>query len=360
MDRINSFIPFKNWLLYRLCFLKLLEIMKHLPLIPGLLLTVLISVLASWVAQTQLAVQWHISALTLAIVLGILGGNTFYPYIEPQMKAGVLFAKGFLLRCGIVLFGFRLTFQDISQVGFSALFADASVLILTFLLTCWVGIKWLKIDRQIVQLTAAGCSICGAAAIMATEPIVKAPSYKVSVAVALIVIFGTLSMFLYPVLYPYLQAYLPDQAFGIYIGSTIHEVAQVYAAGANIGSQVADTAVISKMLRVMMLAPLLLALSYFLRKESGEQQGKIVIPYFALLFIGVAIFNSFNLLPQAVVSFLVQLDSVLLMMVMAALGLTTNINSLKQAGTKPLLLGAIIWIWLIVGGLGINLLFAQI
>ncbi|MCW9733280.1 YeiH family protein [Avibacterium sp. 20-15] len=334
--------------------------MKHLSLLPGLFLTILISLLASSLAQTPLALSWHISALTLAILLGILGGNTFYHRIESVMKLGVTFAKGILLRCGIVLFGFRLTLQDISQVGLNAFFSDLTMLILTFLLTCWIGIKWLKIDRQIVQLTASGCSICGAAAIMATEPILKAPSYKVSVAVALIVIFGTVSMFLYPLLYPYLQAYLPDHLFGIYIGSTVHEVAQVYAAGANITPQVADTAVIAKMLRVMMLAPLLLALSYFLRKESGEQQGKIVIPYFALLFIGVAIFNSFNVLPPFIVDFLVQLDRFLLMMVMAALGLTTHINSLKQAGTKPLLLGAIIWIWLMVGGLGINLIFAYL
>ncbi len=328
--------------------------MKYFSLIAGLCITLVLSAAAMFLAQTHIATQWHISALTLAIVLGIVCGNSIYPMIEARVKTGVLFAKGFLLRCGIVLFGFRLTFQDISQVGFSALFADASVLILTFLLTCWVGIKWLKIDRQIVQLTAAGCSICGAAAIMATEPIVKAPSYKVSVAVALIVIFGTLSMFLYPVLYPYLQTYLPDQAFGIYIGSTVHEVAQVYAAGANISPQVADTAVISKMIRVMMLAPLLLALSYFLRRENTEAQGKITIPYFALLFISVAIFNSFNLLPQLLVNFLVQLDSILLMMAMATLGLTTHMKSLKQAGTKPLLLGAIIWLWLVIGGFGVN------
>lgn len=330
--------------------------MKNVSFVFGLIITILLSLLAMSLAQTHIATRWHISALTLAIVLGIMCGNSIYPMVEARVKTGVLFAKGFLLRCGIVLFGFRLTFQDLSQVGLSALFADGIMLILTFLLTCWVGIKWLKIDRQIVQLTAAGCSICGAAAIMATEPVVKAPAYKVSIAVALIVIFGTLSMFLYPLLYPYLQAYLPDHAFGIYIGSTVHEVAQVYAAGANITPVVAETAVIAKMFRVMMLAPLLLALSYFLRRENGNAQGKITIPYFALLFIGVAMFNSFNLLPQSLVNFLVQLDSILLMMAMAALGLTTHMKSLKQAGTKPLLLGAIIWLWLVIGGFGVNCL----
>lgn len=331
--------------------------MKYFSLILGLLFTMFLSIIASWLAQTEIAIQWHISALTLSIILGIICGNSFYHRIESKLSSGVLFAKSMLLRWGIILFGFRLTFQDISQVGLSALFADATVLILTFLLTCWVGIKWLKMDRQIVQLTAAGCSVCGAAAIMAAEPIVKAQSYKVSVSVALIVIFGTLSMFIYPVLYPYFTDYISDHLFGIYIGSTVHEVAQVYAAGENINPVVADTAVISKMLRVMMLAPLLFAMSYFLRKEHSGKQEKIAIPYFALLFIAVAIFNSFDLLPKSIVDFLVELDSFLLMMVMAALGLTTHIKSIKQAGTKPLLLGAIIWLWLIIGGLGINVVF---
>lgn len=329
--------------------------MNTIPLVLGLLFTMLLSLIANWLSQAHIA--WFMSPLTWAMLLGMVCGNSFYHSIEPKIAEGVVFTKKIVLRCGIVLFGFRLTFQDISQVGVSALLSDAVVLILTFLLTCWVGIKWLKMDRQIVQLTAAGCSVCGAAAIMAAEPIVKAPSYKVSVAVSLIVIFGTLSMFFYPMLYPPLADYVSDHLFGIYIGSTVHEVAQVYAAGENINPLVAETAVISKMLRVMMLAPLLFGLSYFLRKEPSAQQGKIVIPYFALLFIAVAIFNSFNFLPRSVVNFFIELDSFLLMMVMAALGLTTNIKSIKQAGGKPLLLGGIVWLWLVIGGLGINLTF---
>lgn len=324
----------------------------------GLMIVASLAVLSFFLANSPLAITLHLSALTLSILIGMALGNSVYPKIEAQTIEGINFAKTFLLRAGIVLYGFRITLQEIHSVGVNAIVSDAIMLITTFFITCWIGIRWLKIDRQIVQLTAAGCSICGAAAIMATSPVVKAESHKVSVAVALIVIFGTLCMFLYPALYPYLNQYISSHQFGIYIGSSVHEVAQVYAAGSNINATVSDTAVISKMIRVMMLAPFLIVLSYFLQKE--QRQNKLNIPWFAVLFIAVAIFNSFDLLPKAVVNGVVELDSFLLMMAMAALGLTTRFSAIKQAGVKPLLLGGLVCLWLVVGGFGVNLLLYKL
>lgn len=322
----------------------------------GLALTAGLTALSLWLAQTAFASSLHLSALTLAILSGMALGNSVYPRFEPLAAEGIQFAKTFLLRTGIVLYGFRITLQDIHSVGINAVLSDAILLLATFALTCWIGIRWLKIDTQIVQLTAAGCSICGAAAIMATTSVVKADSHKVSVAVALIVIFGTLCMFLYPALYPYLSHYLSDHQYGIYIGSTVHEVAQVYGAGGSIGGTVADTAVITKMIRVMLLAPFLLALAYWLqrRQQAVNKSQKMAIPWFAVLFVAVALFNSLNLLPDSLRNQLIALDSWLLMMAMAALGLTTRFQAIKQAGFKPLLLGGIICLWLILGGFSLN------
>ena len=241
----------------------------------GLSFALILALIAYGLSQTSVANNAHLSALTIAILIGMALGNTLYPRIESYTADGINIAKTLILRAGIVLYGFRITLQDIHSVGLNAIAVDAIMLIATFFLTCWIGIRWLKIDRQIVQLTAAGCSICGAAAIMATSPIVKAESHKVSVAVALIVIFGTVCMFLYPLFYPYLSAYLSDHQFGIYIGSSVHEVAQVYAAGGNINPTVADTAVITKMIRVMMLAPFLFALSYFYNESKTKPARKL-------------------------------------------------------------------------------------
>lgn len=327
----------------------------------GGLFVALLTILVDQVAKTELATEYKLSPLTLAILLGILIGNSFYPKIAVNIASGIHFAKQTLLRLGIVLYGFRLTLQDIGNVGVNAVLTDAVMLISTFFITLWLGIHYLKMDKNTVYLTGAGCSICGAAAVMATGPVIKAESHQISVAVAVVVIFGTLSMLLYPVFYSYVWNIMSPHQFGIYIGSSVHEVAQVYAAGGNISPEVADTAVISKMIRVMMLAPFLLALSWALVKNSNNpQRNKINIPWFALFFILVAVFNSFSLLPKDVVNLIVEIDGLLLIAAMTALGLTTHIRAIKQAGVKPLILGGLVYLWLAGGGFALNMATAAL
>lgn len=228
----------------------------------------------------------------------------------------------------------------------------------TFALACWLGKHLFGLDRQTRWLIGAGSGICGAAAVLASEPVVKAEASKVTVAVATVVIFGTLAIFIYPLLYPLVMHWFTPETFGIYIGSTMHEVAQVVAAGHAISPETENSAVITKMLRVMLLAPFLIFLSMRVKALSNgenQQPGKITLPWFALLFILVAIFNSFNILPASVVKALIFIDTLLLAMAMAALGVTTHISALKKAGARPLLLALVLFVWLLVGGAAINL-----
>ena len=326
-------------------------------MLPGLLLAGAIAAAATWLAQFPAIKSNGLSALTLAIVIGLVIGNTVYPSIASNCSSGVGFAKARLLRAGIILYGLRLTFQDIGQVGMAGVLIDALVLSSTFLLACFLGQKVFGLDKHTSWLIGAGSSICGAAAVLATEPVVKAEASKVTVAVATVVIFGTVAIFLYPAIYPLMSQWFSPETFGIYIGSTVHEVAQVVAAGHAISPDAENAAVISKMLRVMMLAPFLILLAARVKQLSGANSGeksKITIPWFAILFIVVAIFNSFHLLPQSVVNMLVTLDTFLLAMAMAALGLTTHVSALKKAGAKPLLMALVLFAWLIVGGGAIN------
>ena len=333
----------------------------HIPssrLLPGLILAGGIAAAALWLGNEPAIAKWGLGALTLAILAGMIIGNTLYPKIEPWCGSGVLFAKQSLLRLGIILYGFRLTFSQIAEVGFSGLLIDALTLCSTFALACWAGKHFFGLDRQTRWLIGAGSSICGAAAILATEPVVKADASKVTVAVATVVIFGTLAIFIYPLLYPLVEQWFTPETFGIYAGSTMHEVAQVVAAGHAISPETENAAVITKMLRVMMLAPFLIFLSMrvkALSADSDKQPGKITLPWFALLFIVVAVFNSFNLLPENIVKALIFIDTLLLAMAMAALGLTTHVSALKKAGARPLLLALMLFIWLLVGGAAINL-----
>ncbi len=331
------------------------------PLIPGIALTASLALCTAWLSHFSVVAQWGFGALTLAIMGGILLGNTIYGHLHAHCDAGVQFAKQKLLRIGIVLFGFRLTFQQVLDVGISGVVTDVLTLSSTFLLACWLGIRWLKMDARTVWLIGAGSSICGAAAVLATGPVVKAKASHVAVAVATVVLFGTAAIFLYPWIWHLAVPLLPGltrHAFGIYTGSTLHEVAQVVAAGHAVGAEAENAAVIAKMLRVMMLAPFLMLLGEYVRRclpQASDTKTPVTFPWFALAFIAVALFNSLHIVPARAIALINQLDNVLLAMAMAALGLTTYLSQLKQAGLRPLLLGLLLFIWLIIGGGIINL-----
>ena len=328
---------------------------KHF--IPGLALSAVITGAAVWIGNIPAVAGVGMSALTLAILFGMVIGNTIYPKLWQSCDGGVLFAKQHLLRLGIILYGFRLTFAQIADVGASGIIIDALTLCSTFMMACWLGQKVFGLDKHTSWLIGAGSSICGAAAVLATEPVVKAEASKVTVAVATVVIFGTLAILIYPSLVHLLAHWFTPETYGIYIGSTMHEVAQVVAAGHAVTPETENAAVIAKMLRVMMLAPFLLFMAARVKQlapAGATEKSKITIPWFAILFIVVTIFNSFHLLPNSVVQMLITLDTILLAMAMAALGVTTHVSALKKAGAKPLMMALVLFIWLIVGGGAIN------
>ncbi|OWY37393.1 hypothetical protein CEK28_17075 [Xenophilus sp. AP218F] len=332
---------------------------NYRQLLPGLILALALAVAALYAADLPLMQRFGFSALTIAIVGGMIIGNTVYRFIAVPSHHGIAFSKQKLLRAGIILFGFKLTFQDIAAVGFSGVLIDALVLTSTFMLAFWLGRKRLGMDEQSVILIGAGSSICGAAAILATEPVLKAHAEKVAVAVATVVVFGTLAMFLWPVMFEMVRHLgVSEFYYGVFAGSTIHEVAQAVAAGKSVSDAAMNTSVITKMIRVMMLAPFLIALSSWVaKKHRGNTHEKtgISIPWFAVGFLAVAGFNSFGLLPQALTQQIIALDNLLLAAAMGALGITTHASAIRQAGAKPMLLATALFAWLIVGGGLINM-----
>jgi len=311
---------------------------------------------------------WSLGALTLAIGLGMVLGHV--PWLQgagaTRWAAGVQLAKGPVLRAGIVLYGLRLSVQDITALGWGAVALDVFILSSTVALAWALGRYVFKLEPRSALLIGAGSAICGAAAVLATAPVAQARERDVGVAVATVVVFGTIGTFLYPALFHWNAEYgwidTSMQQYGVFVGSTVHEVAQVVAAGEAIGSQAADTAVIAKMVRVMMLAPFLLVLSMWLSRSersvgvnNGQPGNKITIPWFALGFVLMAGINSLGVLPKEVVSVGIQLDNALLALAMAALGLTTHIRAVRAAGTRPLILALALFAWLLVAGLVLNL-----
>ena len=325
--------------------------------VPGLLLACAVAAGATELGRIGWLQAHGLSALTLAIVIGLAAGNLLPAAALEASADGLNLARQRLLRAGIVLYGLRLTFQDIGHVGLAGVAIDAAVLCSTFALACVLGTRVFGLDRATAILIGAGSSICGAAAVMATAPVVRGRPEQVAVAVATVVGFGSVAIFLYPALGHLLG--LAPAAYGVWAGSTIHEVAQVVAAGRAVGDGAADTAVIAKMVRVMMLAPFLVALSaWFARRGdlgvTTSARPPITIPWFALGFVAVAGLHSLDVLPAATIAAANTVDVALLAVAMAALGLTTRLSAMKSAGLAPLGLGATLFAWLVVGGGAIN------
>ena len=314
---------------------------------PGIAFAFLVAV-AVW----QLGLMpWNrslqLSALTLAIVAGMVTGNLVPPAWLSGATPGLRFTQQKILRLGIILYGVRLTVQDLFRLGPRALLLDVIVIVSVLALGYWLGTRVFGIDPDTALLVSCGAGICGAAAVLATDRVIEAESHKVSVAVATVVVFGTVGMFLYPFLYP--LTHFSERAFGIYIGATVHEVAQVVAAARAVSDKAADTAVITKMLRVVLLAPVLVIIGR-LRGRDGGAAGRSAFPWFVVWFAVVIAAQSLIHLPPKVKANLIDLDTILLSSAMFALGVSTRWEQMKKAGPRPLLLASTIFFGLVGGG----------
>lgn len=386
--------------------------------VSGVFLMVLFACTATYIADFAWVKQFRFSPLIVGIVLGMVYANTLRRHVPAEWGPGIVFCSKQVLRFGIVLYGFQVTLGDVMAVGLPALVVDVAVVTLTLVLGVLLG-RLLKMDAQTAMLTSVGSSICGAAAVLAAEPVVKGEPYKAAVAVSTVVIFGTVSMFLYPACYRAGMYDMDARQVGIYTGATLHEVAHVYGAGeamngtddsvksacsrmtaarAELNSAVElhkqqnpdsaeslerfhgemnaacdnlrgvlceipvfsaqqhpdikQPAVIVKMLRVILLAPVLIVLGFILsrRESAAGGRARVQVPLFAVFFLLVIGFNSLDLLPSACVEGIRRVDTFLLTMAMTALGVETSFDKFRKAGPKPFLLALLLFAWLVFGG----------
>ncbi|PCM44362.1 YeiH family protein [Marinobacter sp. ANT_B65] len=299
--------------------------------------------------------QSGVSPLVFALLLGIFAGNLPWARKAGGLEQGLKFATRWLLRGGIVLFGFSITLGQILALGPGVVALDIMVMTTILVLGYQLGTRVLKLDAETALLTSAGSAICGAAAILATEATIRSRPAATSMAVATVVLFGSLAMFIYPALYSVLG--WNESLYGIYIGATVHEVAQVVAAADAVGTDALANAVIVKLVRVMLLVPFLLIVGqWWLRRDKTpqpEQAGasRLTIPWFAFGFVAMVIVNSMITLPPTAHHSLVLAGQIALAMAMAALGYETRIDKLRSLGFKPFLLALILFVVLIGEGL---------
>ena len=333
------------------------------PLV-GLLVVAVFALIATALAGTDFCQGLKLSSMVLGVLLGMVLANTARPYFPEGWGGGFAIAAKQFLRTGIVFYGFRLTLTSLLGVGLEAVLVDIIIVLGTLILGNILG-RALGLEREERMLIASGSAICGAAAVLATEPVLKAKAHNTVVAVATVVLFGTLSMLLYPVLYRSgLLSFLSDKAVGVYTGSTVHEVAHVVGAGAGMTAPIAEVATITKMIRVIMLAPVLFGLSMWIGRpgkgQSDTTATRIQVPWFAFYFIGVIFLNT--LLTSLASSYglsdvyhrfvkgIETLDTFVLTMAMTAIGLEATFAKFKQSGIKPFLLALGLYVWLVFGG----------
>lgn len=326
----------------------------------------------AWLAMTladhPVISQYGLSALTLAMCAGMVAANTLPKHWLAPLAPGMQVARHHLLRLGVALYGLRLTFGAIAALGMAGVVVPLTMLVATLLFGTWVGSTFFGLSRREAILVSAGSAVCGAAAAIAVSSVVRTDDRQTAVAVATVVLFGTVGMLLYPWLYELATQHwhlaISERSFGIFTGATLHEVAQVIAAGKMISDTTADAAVVAKMVRVLALGPLLLIMALWPRggiTGDAHHAGKggaprdwramlRAVPWFALGFVAVMAINSAALVPQAWKPGLIALDNWMLACAMLAIGLHTRIGDLLRAGRKPLGLAAVLFVFLMVGG----------
>ncbi|WP_068637227.1 YeiH family protein [Thauera butanivorans] len=315
----------------------------------GLLTSFALAAAAAGLATLPTLASHGLGWLPLAIVLGMAVGN-LWPGLVQSGGSGLGLARGVIMRAGIVLYGLKLSFADLSSVGWQGLALACVIVASTLLLARLLG-RRLGLEPGLALLIGAGSAICGAAAVAAADGVLGARARQVASAVATVVICGTLAMYLMPLLMPLTGLSGADS--GLWIGLTVHELGHVVAAAAMVGPDAASTALVEKMLRVMLLAP---AVLWIALQGNQRQEGigaRVEVPVFLWLFLAVLLLNLSGVVPESLRELGALVADMLLATGLAALGMLTRIADIRATGARVWVLALLLWSYLLVAGFGL-------
>jgi uncharacterized integral membrane protein (TIGR00698 family) len=321
-------------------------------IVPGLVATVVVAL-----AATYLSDHYHAPPVIFALLLG-MALNPLSS--EPRYTPGIDLSARSLLRLSVALLGLRITFGQVGELGWST----AMLVIVAVPLT--IGFGWLfarafKLDSRFGVLSGGAVGICGASAAMAIAVAWprKDSERDTVLVIACITTFSTIAMVLYPALLSHLH--LDALQAGRFLGGSIHDVAQVVAAGYATSAKSGDTATIVKLMRVAMLLPVVLAISLGtarrLDKATRAQNKVVLLPGFLLAFVALAALNGFNLVPQWLATALTEVSRWLLVISVAALGMKTSARDIMSVGgtaiglvaAETLFLALVVLAWILTG-----------
>lgn len=298
----------------------------------GILFTLIIAAVGTVTAN--LPVFNHIGGLLSAILIAVVYRNIFgYP---ENLRTGIQFSAQKILRFAIVLYGFKLNVDVVLHQGGLLLVHDTLSIIVAILTTLLLA-KLLKADAMLSLLLGIGTGVCGAAAIAAVSPIVKADDEDTAIGAGIIALMGTLFAITYALIRPYLPI-TPIQ-FGIWSGISLHEIAHVAAAAAPAGSNALTIGLLAKLGRVFLLIPLSLVLSFWMRRKDRNESAKsAAFPWFLVGFLATSIIGTYFPIPKNI---LFDISNVigpfLLAAAMVGLGLNVHLSHLRSRALRPLL-----------------------
>ncbi|PHX93268.1 MAG: putative sulfate exporter family transporter [Acidimicrobium sp.] len=333
---------------------------KHLP---GLAVAALIAALAFVVESlVKNNTPLVVSPLVVAVVLGALISN--FGLLPETCRIGLGFSARNLLRLGIVLLGLQLSFAQVRELGAPGLALVIVVVTITFTGTQWLG-KKMGLSSGLSLLVATGFSICGASAIAAMRPVSDADDDDMAYAIALVTICGTLAIFLLPPLGELIG--FSGAQFGSWVGASVHDVAQTVATAASGNDDAQQAAIVVKLTRVMLLAPLVAGVSFARRQKQkiaqttrpSNENIKLppVVPLFIIGFIAAVTINSVFNLPNSVLSDAKTIEKALLASALVGLGAGVDARKLRRVGSCPLALGLISWLLIAtLSAIGVKLL----
>lgn len=305
----------------------------------GLSLTFSIAFMALFLYNTKINDQLHISSLLFAILIGIIFAN-FTPISKMEIfQPGVKFTSKKILRFGVILQGFKLSLSELTNLGVEGIIFIGILIPTTILSIKFIGKKF-GLDEKLSICLASGTAICGASAIATVGPIIDADEKNTAFGIGAITIFGTFSMFIFPIIYKTFN--LDPTFYGAWVGFTLPDVAEVVAASGAIGSTIAETmAIIAKLTRVLFLIPVSIAFSIWKSKQQNDSENKssIAVPLYVIGFLVAVIINSLNIIPPAIDQFIPKFANMVLTTAMASLGLKIKIKDMLHVGIKPVIVG---------------------
>nr|WP_057741878.1 putative sulfate exporter family transporter [Liquorilactobacillus capillatus] len=279
-----------------------------------------------------------VGALVLSMILGIgLQLNTSLLY-KANAESGFISNK--FLRLGIILLGFKLNLIQLAQAGIKSILLAICIVTGMIFFTYWVSRK-MGVERDLAILTATGSGICGAAAVMGISPQIKVTKEKEAqqrenevLAVATVAILGTVFTLVEIILKPLFH--MSAVQFGVFTGGSLHEIAHAVAAGSAAGPVGLDNAIITKLSRVLLLAPVALIVGIWHQAVApaahGTSRAKLPIPWFMVGFLITSLIGSFLPIPASVLALLVKIAYIVLGMAMAALGMNVNFDTIIHRG----------------------------